>query len=35
VGEHGNGSSGFIKGGEVLDWMSDFYLLTKSCATWS
>jgi hypothetical protein len=32
--EHGNELSGFIKGGEFLDWLSDYQLL-KDSAPWS
>lgn len=32
---HGNEPSGFIKGGEVLNRLSDYYLLKKHSALWS
>jgi hypothetical protein len=33
--EHGNEPSGFIKGGEFLDYLSDYYFLKKVSALWS
>jgi hypothetical protein len=30
--EHGNEYSGSIKGGKVLDWLSDSYILKKESA---
>ena len=32
---HGNEPSGFIKGGEVLNRLSDYYLLEKDSVPWS
>jgi hypothetical protein len=33
--EHGNEPSGYMKGGEFLDRLSDYYLLKKDLAPWS
>jgi hypothetical protein len=35
--EHGNGTTGSIKCGEFVDWLSDYYcwLLNEDCASWS
>jgi hypothetical protein len=33
--EHGNEPSGCLKGGELLDWLSDCQLLKKDSAPWS
>jgi hypothetical protein len=33
--EHSNEPSGTIRGGEFLDWLSDYYILKKDCAPWS
>jgi hypothetical protein len=33
--EHGNASSGTIKGGEYPDWLSDMSVLKKNSATWN
>jgi hypothetical protein len=33
--EHGNGTSGFIKGGEFFDWLIDYQLLKKDSDPWN
>jgi hypothetical protein len=33
--EHGNEPLGSIKGGEFLDWLSDYYLLKKDSVPWT
>jgi hypothetical protein len=33
--ENSNESSGFKKGSEFLDWLSDFYLLKNDFSPWS
>jgi hypothetical protein len=33
--ECGNEPSGYIKGGEFLDWLKKYLLLKKDCAPWS
>jgi len=33
--EHGNRTSGFIKGGEFLRQLSDYYLPKKNSVAWS
>jgi hypothetical protein len=33
--EHGNEPSGFIKCWEILQWLSDWWLLKKGSAPWS
>jgi hypothetical protein len=32
---HGNEPSGSIKGGEFINYLSDYYLLEKDSAPWS
>jgi hypothetical protein len=33
--DHANKPSGLIKGGEFLDWLSDYQHLKKDSAAWS
>jgi hypothetical protein len=33
--EHGNELSGSMRGGESLDWLSDYQLPNKDSAPWS
>jgi len=33
--EHGSEASGSMKDGEFLDWLSDYLLLKKDCASWN
>jgi hypothetical protein len=32
--EHGNEPSGYIKGEEFFDWLSDYWLLMKNSVPW-